>query len=101
MVSQWRPPASPAAPLEWKAEVALLARRYADKHGAAALPPTRIACYQTRSTGTQDGFTFLQVYNMTDMGGVNWVGPALNADQLRQHIQRKARLLAMLNGVID
>ena len=52
-------------------------------------------------TKTQDGFTFLQVYNMTDMGGVNWVGGALNADQTRQHVQRKARLLAMLKGVID
>ena len=52
-------------------------------------------------TKTQDGFTFLQVYNMSDMGGVNWVGGALNADQQRQHVQRKARLLAMLKGVID
>lgn len=50
---------------------------------------------------TQDGHTMFAVYEGKDPGGVNWQGPAPNADQQRAHLLRLSRLQAILLTCID
>ena len=54
---------------------------------------------------SDDGYTYRMVYEETDMGGAN--GPAYpgaagaNADQIRKHTSRVARLFDMLMNVLN
>ena len=52
----------------------------------------RVEFEQALGQKTQDGFPMTVVLYGNDMGGVNWVGPAPNADQQRQHTNREIRL---------